>query len=366
MSKAEDTRSTKERATPQPARLRLLADTADQGARLDRFLAARVGALSRSRLQALIRAGAVRSAAGTLVDPGYKVKPGETIEVDVPEPEPAGPVAQAIALAVVFEDPHLIVVDKPAGLVVHPAAGHADGTLVNALIAHCGDSLSGIAGVKRPGIVHRLDKDTSGLLVVAKSDAAHRGLAAQFAAHGADGRMSRRYTCFVWGALPHLRGRIDAALARSTSNRTKIAVVSGGRGRHAVTRYAVDEVYRDDAGKPVVSRLTCELETGRTHQIRVHLAHAGHPLLADAVYGSHFAASAQKLAPGPRTALEALGRQALHAAHLGFEHPVTGRRMAFDSPLPADLAALHLALARVAPNAPKGPARRRPLTSRRG
>jgi 23S rRNA pseudouridine1911/1915/1917 synthase len=308
--------------------------------RLDRFLADKLADLSRSRIQALIKGGLVRSARGTLVDPGVRVKPGEVIEIEVPEAQPALPAAEPIPLAVVYEDAHLIVIDKPAGLVVHPAAGHASGTLVNALIAHCGDSLSGIGGVKRPGIVHRLDKDTSGLVVVAKTDAAHRSLARQFAAHGSDGRLSRAYLALVWGVPPRARGTIDAPLARSTSNRTKIAVARGGGGRRAVTHYVVERVFADIAGKPVVSLVRAHLATGRTHQIRVHFAHIGHPLLGDRVYGAGFAASARRLPENARSALAEVGRQTLHAAHLGFEHPVSGQRLTFDRPPPADLARL--------------------------
>ena len=332
-------------------RVSLVVEATDANVRLDRFLADRLATLqdgqdglSRSRIQALIKTGCVSGARGTLLDPGAKVKPGDTVRVDLPAPAAAEPVAEQIPLAVVFEDRHLIVIDKPAGLVVHPGAGHGSGTLVNALLGHCGDSLSGIGGVKRPGIVHRLDKDTSGLLVVAKTDAAHRGLAEQFAAHGADGRMSRRYLALAWGVPKQQRGRIEASLARSQANRTRIGVVSGAAGRHAVTHYTVRDTFDDAKGKPLASLLECELETGRTHQIRVHLAHIGHPVMGDATYGAHFAASAHRLGPVAQSALKALGRQALHAAHLGFEHPVTRKRMRFDSPLPADMAALVEAL----------------------
>jgi len=332
-----------------PLRETIVAGADEAGLRLDRFLAARLASLSRARIQALIKAGAVSGASGTLLDPGIRVKPGDSITVALPPPAAAEPAPESIPLAVVHEDAHLIVVDKPAGLVVHPAAGHATGTLVNALIAHCGASLSGIGGVRRPGIVHRLDKDTSGLIVVAKTDLAHQGLAAQFAAHGADGRLTRSYLALVWGALPHRRGRIDAALARSGSNRTKIAVTLGESGRHAITHYEMAETFADADGKPVASLVACRLETGRTHQIRVHMAHIGHPVLGDRTYGAHFAASARRLGATSRAALEALGRQALHAAHLGFEHPATGRALAFDSALPPDFAALVRALRAEAP-----------------
>jgi 23S rRNA pseudouridine1911/1915/1917 synthase len=317
----------------------------EAGERLDRFLARRLPALSRSRLQALIRAGAVTSDGIVQGELGARVKAGETYQVTVPAPEPAKPAAEAIALAVVYEDKDLIVVDKPKGLAVHPGPGHASGTLVNALIAHCGESLSGIGGVKRPGIVHRLDKDTTGLLVVAKTDRAHQGLAEQFASHGADGRLERGYRALVWGMPDRPRGVIDAPLARSTANRTKIAVVSAERaGRHAVTRYEVLQSFKAGAPKPVASLVRLVLETGRTHQVRVHLAHISHPLLGDMTYGAGFKASARQLTPAAQAALAALGRQALHAAELAFVHPVTGRRLAFESPLPADMAALVAAL----------------------
>lgn len=310
------------------------------GSRLDRCLAASLDGLSRGRVQDLIRAGHVRCAGRTLSDANLRVKSGDVIEIEVPAPEPAEPAPEIMSLAIVYEDDDLIVIDKPAGLVVHPAAGHASGTLVNALIAHCGTSLSGIGGVRRPGIVHRLDKDTTGLLVVAKNDAAHQGLAGQFASHGADGRLVRRYRAFAWGEMPRAAGSVDAPLARSIANRTRIAVTAGGR--RAVTHWTVRAVYGQ--GRDAVSELQLELETGRTHQIRVHLAHVGHPLLGDPTYGAGFAASARNLAPPARDALVALGRQALHAEVLGFEHPRTHERLTFESSLPADLASLAEAL----------------------
>jgi 23S rRNA pseudouridine1911/1915/1917 synthase len=322
----------------------LTVEAQEAGERLDRFLARRLPQLSRSRLQALIRAGRVARNGMVISELGQKTKAGETYTVEVPDPEPAVPLAQAIPLAIVHEDADLLVIDKPAGLTVHPGPGHASGTLVNALIAHCGASLSGIGGVRRPGIVHRLDKDTSGLLVVAKSDRAHRGLSEQFAAHGADGRLERRYLAIVWGAPERQRGAIDAALARSRANRTKIAVVSEAAGRRAVTRYEVLATYPSGAKTPVASLLRLTLETGRTHQVRVHLAHIGHPLLGDMTYGAGFKASARKLGGEAQTALTKLGRQALHAAELAFVHPVTGRRLSFASPLPADMARLAAAL----------------------
>lgn len=323
---------------------RVVVDPASTGERLDRCLAAALDGLSRARLQDLIRQGAVTSAGRTLREASHRVKHGDVLDVSVPEAEDAAPAGEAIALAVPYEDDELIVIDKPAGLVVHPAAGHASGTLVNALIAHCGESLSGIGGVKRPGIVHRLDKDTSGLMVVAKTDRAHKGLAEQFASHGADGRLERRYRAFVWGGLPRPSGTIDAPLGRSTANRLKIAVAKGGR--RAVTHWRVLRRFGDKADGILVCEVEATLETGRTHQIRVHFAHVGHPLLGDAVYGSGFRASARRLELQSQDALASLGRQALHAVALGFVHPVSGRKLRFESPYPVDLARLAKALER--------------------
>jgi 23S rRNA pseudouridine1911/1915/1917 synthase len=314
------------------------------GQRLDRLLTGELAGFSRSRLQAIIREGAVQSNGRTIGDPGHRVKSGERIVVALPEAEPPEPKGEKIALNVLYEDSHIIVIDKPAGLVVHPAPGHREGTLVNALIAHCGESLSGIGGVKRPGIVHRLDKDTSGILVVAKTDAAHRGLAEQFSAHGADGRLRRAYLALVWGTFDRPSGMIDAPLQRSTRNRTKMMVTRRAEARHAVTHYEVLETFAGAKGKPVASLVRAELETGRTHQIRVHLAHIGHPVMGDPVYGSGFKSSAALLDSRAKAALERLGRQALHAANLGFEHPVTLRKLVFESPPPADMASLMAAL----------------------
>ncbi len=310
--------------------------------RLDRVLTRLAGDLSRSRLQALIRDGQVAVDGAPVLDPGRKVAGGARIALTVPPPVPAEPAGEAMDLAIVYEDDDVIVIDKPPGLVVHPAAGHESGTLVNALIAHCGESLSGIGGVKRPGIVHRLDKDTSGLLVIAKNDLAHQGLAEQFADHGRTGPLERVYLALVWGVPERRRGTVEAALARSLHNREKIAVVSGERGRYAITHYEVLENLPADA--PAASLVQCELETGRTHQIRVHMAHLGHPLLGDLVYGSGFKTKANRLSGAQQAALRALNRQALHAAVLGFEHPRTGEHLHFESPLPADMAALLEAL----------------------
>jgi len=317
----------------------VVADEA-AGSRLDRLLAYLVPALSRSRLQALIKGGAVTCAGETIGDPGRRVKLGECYRIAVPEPVPAMPAPEAIPLAIVAEDAHIVVVDKPAGLVVHPAAGHESGTLVNALIAHCGDSLSGIGGVRRPGIVHRLDKDTSGLLVVAKTDQAHQALSEQFQAHGADGRMERRYLALVWGQPLRQHGTIDAPLGRSRTSRIKIAISHGEEGRRAVTHFEVLERFVDADGKPLASLMQLILETGRTHQIRVHMAHAGHPVMGDPVYATGFRTRVARLGPQSRAALEHLDRQALHAAFLRIEHPATAKPAAFESALPPDIAIL--------------------------
>jgi 23S rRNA pseudouridine1911/1915/1917 synthase len=309
--------------------------------RLDRVLARGFEDLSRARLQALARDGHVRCDDVEIRDPSRKIMGGSRLEVLVPAPLPAEPQGEALPLVVVHEDDDLIVIDKPAGLVVHPAAGHEDGTLVNRLIAHCGDSLSGIGGVRRPGIVHRLDKDTSGLLVVAKNDRAHQGLSAQFADHGRSGALERAYLALVWGVPEPRAGTITASLARSRHNREKIAVVRDGEGRHAVTHYRVEDL---PGGDGLTALVRCRLETGRTHQIRVHLSHRGHPLLGDATYGAAFKTKAARLSEKPRAALVALDRQALHAAELGFLHPRTGERLRFESPLPEDFSNLLRAL----------------------
>lgn len=314
----------------------------ESGGRLDRVLAARIPTLSRSRLKALILSGQVAIAARTIRDPAAVVNSGDIVTVTVPPPEPAMPQGEAIPLNIVYEDDAIIVIDKPAGLVVHPAAGHASGTLVNALIAHCGASLSGIGGVKRPGIVHRLDKDTTGLMVVAKTDKAHRKLSAQFADKGESG-LQRGYLALVWGAPARPKGTVNAPLDRSPKARDKRAVREGGR--EAVTHWQMLERYSGNGGKPVASLLACTLETGRTHQIRVHLAHIGHPILGDETYASGFKSKASRLGPETQPALAALGRQALHAYLLTIEHPETGEVLEFQSELPGDFRRLRDALA---------------------
>ncbi len=312
------------------------------GERLDRFLSHAAGerrfALSRTRLKALIEAGQVAVDGLEARDPAAKLSTGAKIVVVAPPAEESAVEGEDLPLHIVFEDEHLVVLDKAAGLVVHPAPGHASGTLVNALIRHCGASLSGVGGVKRPGIVHRLDKDTSGLIVAAKSDAAHQGLAALFADHGRTGSLTREYRALVWGALDAKAGSVDAPLGRHPSHREKMAVVAPNRGREAVTHWRLEEPLGP------ASLIACRLETGRTHQIRVHLAHIGHPLLGDSVYGAGFKTKANQLSAGARLALEALGRQALHAATLAFEHPITGQAMSFSSPPPDNFLRLIKAL----------------------
>ena len=320
----------------------------DEGSqRLDRVLAVRSPDLSRSRLKALILAGQVSVGQADanprpVRDPAYHVKAGDTITIDVPPAAPAEPEGEDIPLNIVFEDDDIIVLDKQKGLVVHPAAGHETGTLVNALIAHRGASLSGIGGVKRPGIVHRLDKDTTGLMVVAKNDRAHQSLSAQFADHGRTGEMRRGYMAFGWGAPNRKSGTINEPIDRHPYTREKMAVRQGGRD--AVTHWEALETFTGKDGKPVASLLACQLETGRTHQIRVHLAHLGHPLLGDDVYGSGFKTKARQLGPQSQSALAALGRQALHAYLLVLEHPVSGEILHWESPLPEDLVLLEAAL----------------------
>lgn len=300
----------------------------DASGRLDKTLAAEAAELSRSRLQALIAEGRVTSDGRTIDDPSYRVKPGQRFEILIPPAEPAVPEPQAIALDVVYEDRDLLVVDKPAGMVVHPAAGNPDRTLVNALLAHCGAGLSGIGGVVRPGIVHRLDKDTSGLMVVAKSELAQNRLASAFAAREVD----RAYLALVWGVPLPLAGEISGNIGRSRSNRQKMAVVASG-GKPAITRYKVLKEWQG-----LASLVECRLATGRTHQIRVHLAAKGHPLVGDRVYGS--GRQARRAAGPAGAALARFPRQALHAYRLGFVHPVTGERLGFESELPADMAEL--------------------------
>lgn len=311
-------------------------DAAAAGERLDRALtaalAARVPDLSRTRIKGLIAAGAVRlsGAAAPVADPSQRVRAGQTFAIMVPDAEPVAIEGQAIPLDVVYEDADVIVVDKPAGMVVHPAPGNPDRTLVNALIAHCGPSLQGIGGVRRPGIVHRLDKDTSGLIVAAKTEAAHQDLVRQFAAH----TVERVYAALAWGLPAPPRGEISGAIGRSRADRKKMAVVAAG-GRPALTRYEVRQVLAGGA----VSRLDCRLRTGRTHQIRVHLASIGHPLVGDPAYGRS-RGRRRALPPAAASALSGFRRQALDAYVLGFTHPRNAERLRFEKKISNDISEL--------------------------
>jgi len=296
------------------------------GTRLDKWLAGAVADLSRERLKTLIKQGRVRADGETISDPSYGVKSGQTFVVDVPEPISAIPKAQEIPLVIAYEDEAVIVVNKPAGLVVHPAPGNLDHTLVNALIHHCGDSLSGIGGVRRPGIVHRLDKDTSGLIIVAKTDAAHQSLAADFAAR----RIDRVYQALVWGVPTPGAGKIEGNIGRSPKNRLKMAIVSRG-GREALTRYKVIERFGN-----AVSLVKCKLATGRTHQIRVHMTHIGHPIVGDATYGRAPALKLRSLSMDTAQAIDSANRQLLHARTLGFRHPSTEAMMSFNCDFPVE------------------------------
>ncbi len=300
---------------------------ADEGTRLDRLLAGALSDISRSRIKPLIKEGMVELDAVPVTDPSRKVRAGDIYRVTVPEAVPGEPEPENIPLDIVFEDEHLIVINKPAGMVVHPAAGNWSGTLVNALLAHCGDSLSGIGGVKRPGIVHRIDKETSGLMVVAKNDAAHQGLADLFAAHDID----RRYKAVVWGRVYPPSGEIEGNIGRDPHNRKRMAMVTKG-GKSAHTHYRLEENFSDIAGL-----VSCELETGRTHQIRVHMTHIGHPLVGDPLYSRPRRSRISALPEDRQKIIMNFSRQALHAETLGFVHPVTDKRLKFEVDLPSDL-----------------------------
>ena len=303
----------------------------DAGARLDKWLSTHLPELSRTRIKALIDDARVTVDGQTIADASARVKPGQTIRAAIPPDRPAEPEAQAMDLCVVYEDDDLIVIDKPAGLVVHPAPGSPDHTLVNALLAHCGESLSGIGGVKRPGIVHRIDKDTSGLLVVAKNDRAHHGLAEQFASHS----LERAYRALVWGLPVPAQGTIEGNIGRSPQDRKKMAMVSHG-GKTALTRYKVIKPLAGGA----VALVECRLATGRTHQIRVHMTSIGHPLVGDQTYGRSRSARLKHLPAAARAALTDFPRQSLHAAVLGFNHPLSGVMLKFESILPNDISEL--------------------------
>ncbi|MGV2123065.1 RluA family pseudouridine synthase [Agrobacterium vitis] len=323
----------------------------DAEGRLDAWLAASLGGdLSRNRVKALIEQGAVFINGTAVTEPKRKIKPGDQLVIAMPEPEDPEPKGEDIPLTVLYEDKDLIVLSKPAGLVVHPGAGNWTGTLVNALIHHCGDSLSGIGGVKRPGIVHRLDKETSGVMVVAKNDIAHRHLADQFADHGRSGPLERAYQALVWGRPRGLRGTIDAALGRA-GDRTKRTVKREDTddAREAITHYQVMERYGEKPDATCLASLVeCRLETGRTHQIRVHMAHIGHPLIGDPEYGAAFKTKANLLPDAAKAIVTNFHRQALHAYLLAFEHPTTGDVMHFEAPIPDDMETIIEALRDIA------------------
>lgn len=323
----------------------LTVEAADTGLRVDQWLAAQLAPdLSRSRIQALIRNGQVMLNDDVMREPRRKLKAGERIMIIMPEPEPATPQPENIPLRVLHEDDDLIVIDKPAGLVVHPGAGNPTGTLVNALLSHCGSTLSDLGGM-RPGIVHRLDKDTSGVLVAARNDRTRRALSQSFADHGRSGDLERVYDALVWGAPARMTGAVDAPLGRA-ADRTRRAVVASGHpdARHAVTHFTVIERFgeavgaaRRPGGEPVASLVECRLETGRTHQIRVHMAHIGHPLVGDRDYGRAFFTRANRLAPPLAELVRAFPRQVLHARLLAFRHPTTREWMHFEAPWPHDM-----------------------------
>lgn len=324
----------KREETPKGAEIRVEIGPAEAGGRLDGTLAHAVPAISRARLKRLILSGQVRRLATGLpaTDPSAKVKAGEIFALQVPEPVEVRLSPQRLPLEIVYEDAHLIVLDKPPGLVVHPAAGNPDRTLVNALLAHCGTALSGIGGVQRPGIVHRLDKDTSGLMVVAKTDRAHASFAAQFAAHSVE----RAYRALVWGVPRPREGEIAGKIGRSPNNRKKMAVLKQG-GKDALTRYRVIETFGHGAKGAVASLVECRLATGRTHQIRVHLSAIGHPVMGDPVYGRATPERRRGLTPAAGAALDALGRQALDAYLLGFIHPDSAKPLRFEKKFAIDI-----------------------------
>ncbi len=317
----------------------LVANADQHGLRLDRILADGVQTLSRSRIKVLIEAGSATVNGVTIEDPNFRVKHESQISLQIPSPTADTPVPQSIPLDIQYEDDHLIIINKPAGLVVHPAPGNPDKTLVNALLSHCGESLKGIGGVKRPGIVHRIDKDTSGLVVAAKTEAAHSGLASQFAVHS----IERRYCALVWGMPSPDSGTINGPIGRSRSNRKKMAVIKSG-GKEATTHYKILKVYGLTA-----SLIECRLETGRTHQIRVHMAHKGNSIVGDSVYGRGIK---RGVGSSIAQAIKAFDRQALHASVLGFVHPVTREPIRFEAKIPKDLESLLSAFKRMVEEPP--------------
>lgn len=314
----------------------VLAAQEARGQRLDRFLADASRGLSRSRVKALIEQGHAHRDGRMVTDPAEQVRPGVTYALDLPPPQPATPLAQPIAFPILYEDPDLIVLDKPAGLVVHPAPGNPDGTLVNALLAHCGDQLTGVGGERRPGIVHRLDKDTSGIMVVAKTQLANNALTLAFAARDID----RAYLALVWGLPNPAAGDVQGNIGRDSRDRKRMAVVVRN-GKPALTWYSTWRTWSAS-----IAALHCRLATGRTHQIRVHLASCGNPVVGDPLYLRRVPAAARALPEPVRRRLLDFPRQALHAARLGFAHPRTGQALSFTTEPPADMAGLIASLDR--------------------
>lgn len=314
-----------------PLEFTITVEAADTGARVDAYLAKKLDGYSRNHIQKLLQEGHVTLNNTILKDRSYRINETDVLVVVPPEPEPLDLTPADIVLDILYEDEDILVINKPIGLTVHPGAGTKNDTLVHALLAHCKDSLSGIGGVERPGIVHRLDRDTSGLMVVAKNDQAHLGLSNQLQ----DRTLSRHYIAFCWGLPKPTSGTVDTLLGRSSKNRQKMAVVPVG-GKHAVTHYETLKVY----GNQLASKVRCRLETGRTHQIRVHLAHIGYALLGDQSYGSNRGSRYQKTTPELKSFLETLNHQALHACYLSLTHPVSGKQMEFKCPLPEKLAEL--------------------------
>lgn len=309
----------------------VIASADDAGQRTDRFIATMVGTLSRSRVKSLMESGHLLRNGSPLRDPAEPVRAGMCYEIHLPPAIPATPQGQDIALDILYEDRDLIVLDKPAGMVVHPAPGNEDGTLVNALLAHCGDSLTGIGGERRPGIVHRLDKDTSGIMVAAKTEMAHQALSLAFA----ERRMDRAYQAICWGIPTPAQGSFDGAIGRDRRDRKRMAVIANGGGKHALTHYRILETFHGG-----LAHVECRLATGRTHQIRVHFAHAGHALVGDPVYLRRIPAAARALPPAAKDAALDFPRQALHARRLGFVHPRSGEPMLFETAPPADFTSL--------------------------
>ena len=324
---------------PQKNLISLIADVDDEGKRIDKFIADNTPSISRTRISNLILTGNITCNKKIILSKTYKIKENDVLSINLPEPTNPNPQPENIPLNIVFEDSDIIVIDKPAGLVVHPGSGNHSGTLVNALISYCGDSLSGIGGVKRPGIVHRLDKDTSGIMVVAKNDIAHNHLSKQFADHGRNGLLKRSYLAFVWGIPEKTSNTIDIAIQRHKIDRTKMAIVktNNPKGTFAITSYKIVEKYLNKKNDPIASLIRCKLYTGRTHQIRVHMAYIGTPVINDVKYGNGFKTKMNKLPESCQIIIQHAHRQALHAELLEFEHPTTNNLMSFSSKLPLEL-----------------------------